>query len=164
MAGNEQFEAHFVHTGQHYDDKMSQVFLDQLGLPKPTAMLGVGSGSHAEQTAALLTRFEPVLQQVQPHVVMVVGDVNSTMACAVAAAKFRLRDDFRWALQPTPRSRPIVVHVEAGLRSGDNDMPEEINRRITDAIADLLFTTEASATHHLAREGVAVSGYFSWVM
>ncbi len=160
MVGNARFEPHFVHTGQHYDDKMSQVFLDQLGLPTPMAMLGVGSGTHAEQTAALLARFEPVLQQVQPHVVLVVGDVNSTMACALAAAKFRLRDEFSWALQPTPRSRPIVVHVEAGLRSGDNDMPEEINRRVTDAIADLLFTTEASASENLAREGVAAQRVF----
>jgi UDP-N-acetylglucosamine 2-epimerase (non-hydrolysing) len=160
MAGNTRFEPHFVHTGQHYDDKMSQVFLDQLGLPKPTAMLGVGSGSHAEQTATLLTRFESVLQQLQPHVVIVVGDVNSTMACALAAAKFRLRDAFSWTLQAAPRTRPIVAHVEAGLRSGDNDMPEEINRRVTDAIADLLFTTEASATKHLAREGVAAERVF----
>ncbi|MBP9084972.1 MAG: UDP-N-acetylglucosamine 2-epimerase (non-hydrolyzing), partial [Kofleriaceae bacterium] len=131
-----------------------------LGLPKPTAMLGVGSGTHAEQTAALLTRFEPVLEQLQPHVVIVVGDVNSTMACALAAAKFRLRDEFTWALQASPRARPIVAHVEAGLRSGDNDMPEEINRRVTDAIADLLFTTEASATEHLAYEGVAAERVF----
>lgn len=160
MAANARFEPHFVHTGQHYDDKMSQVFLDQLGLPNPTAMLGVGSGTHAEQTAALLTRFESVLQQVQPHVVIVVGDVNSTMACALAAAKFRLRDEFSWSLQASPRSRPIVAHVEAGLRSGDHDMPEEINRRVTDAIADLLFTTEASADQHLAHEGVAAERVF----
>lgn len=160
MADHARFEPHFVHTGQHYDDKMSQVFLDQLGLPKPAAMLSVGSGSHAEQTAALMTRFEPVLQRLQPHVVIVVGDVNSTMACALAAAKFRLREEFSWDLQATPRTRPIVVHVEAGLRSGDNDMPEEINRRVTDAIADVLFTTEASATEHLAREGVATERVF----
>ncbi len=160
MAGNARFEPHFVHTGQHYDDKMSQVFLDQLGLPKPTVMLGVGSGSHAEQTAALLTRFELALAQIQPHVVIVVGDVNSTMACALAAAKFRLRDEFTWALEKSRRSRPIVAHVEAGLRSGDLDMPEEINRRVTDSIADLLFTTEASADLHLAREGVAAERVF----
>ena len=160
MAANARFEPYFVHTGQHYDDKMSQVFLEQLGLPKPNAMLGVGSGSHAEQTAALLTRFEQVLKQIQPHAVIVVGDVNSTMACALAAAKFRLRDEFSWTLQAAPRSRPLVAHVEAGLRSGDSDMPEEINRRITDAIADLLFTTEASADQNLAREGVAAERVF----
>lgn len=148
-------EPYFVHTGQHYDDKMSQVFLDQLGLPAPTAMLGVGSGTHAEQTAALMQRFEPVLEQLQPHVVMVVGDVNSTLACALTAAKFQLRAPFRWQLEAAPRTRPVVVHVEAGLRSGDNGMPEEINRRATDAISDLLFTTEAAANEHLAREGVA---------
>ena len=123
-------------------------------------MLGVGSGTHAEQTAALLTRFELVLEQIQPHVVIVVGDVNSTMACALAAAKFRLRNEFSWTLQARPRSRPIVAHVEAGLRSGDHDMPEEINRRVTDAIADLMFTTEASADQHLAREGVAAERVF----
>ena len=147
-------EPSFVHTGQHYDDRMSQVFLDQLGLPAPAAMLGVGSGTHAAQTAAVMQRFEPVLERLQPHVVIVVGDVNSTVACALTAAKFGLRQPFSWALEAGPRTRPVVVHVEAGLRSGDHAMPEEINRRATDAISDLLFTTEPSANANLAREGV----------
>jgi UDP-N-acetylglucosamine 2-epimerase (non-hydrolysing) len=154
LSSDSWFQPYFVHTGQHYDDKMSQVFLDQLGLPTPDSMLGVGSGSHSAQTAAVLERFEPVLEQVQPHVVIVVGDVNSTLACALAASKFRLRESFAWSLDSAPRFRPIVAHVEAGLRSGDLDMPEEINRRATDAISDLMFTTEAAAGENLRREGV----------
>jgi UDP-N-acetylglucosamine 2-epimerase (non-hydrolysing) len=155
LSASPRYQPYFVHTGQHYDDKMSQVFLQQLGLPRPDYMLDVGSGSHAQQTALLIQRFESVLAHVQPHVVIVVGDVNSTMACALVAAKFQLRDQFSFALDAQPRQRPVIAHVEAGLRSGDNDMPEEINRRVTDAIADLHFTTEASAGVHLHNEGVA---------
>lgn len=153
LAASDRIQPYFVHTGQHYDQALSAVFLEQLGLPAPAFELSVGSGSHAEQTGAILTRFEPVLSAVQPHIVVVVGDVNSTVACALAAAKFHLDRPFATALGP--RRRPVVAHVEAGLRSGDLDMPEEINRRVTDALADLCFTTEASAHDHLRREGVA---------
>ncbi len=153
LGATRRFSSTFVHTGQHYDEAMSAVFLAQLGLPAPAFELGIGSGTHAAQTAAVMTRFEPVLREVQPHVVVVVGDVNSTLACALTASKFTLERPFTSGLGP--RTRPIVAHVEAGLRSGDLDMPEEINRRATDAIADVLFTTEASAGEHLRREGIA---------
>ena len=126
-----------VHTEQHYDDAMSSAFFTDLQIPSPDWTLGVGSGSHAVQTAEVLRRFEPVLLEVKPDVVVVVGDVNSTAACALAAAKLGIR----------------VAHVEAGLRSFDRSMPEEINRVVTDAIANLLFTTEESANEHLRREG-----------
>ena len=126
-----------LHTGQHYDAKMSQVFFDELGLPKPDVYLGVGSGSHAEQTARVMTAFEKVLFDRRPDLVVVVGDVNSTMACAIAAAKVGV----------------AVAHVEAGLRSFDRAMPEEINRVVTDAVSDLLFTTSRTANENLRREG-----------
>jgi UDP-N-acetylglucosamine 2-epimerase (non-hydrolysing) len=155
LAASPRIRPTFVHTGQHYDDVMSDVFLRQLGLPRPHFELAVGSASHARQTAAILTGFEPVLAEVQPHVVIVAGDVNSTLACALAAAKFVLDRPFACALDGGPRTRPIVAHVEAGLRSGDRDMPEEHNRRVTDALADLLFATEAAAVDNLRREGVA---------
>jgi UDP-N-acetylglucosamine 2-epimerase (non-hydrolysing) len=154
ISGNPRMTGTYVHTGQHYDDAMSAVFVEQLGLPAPDFELAVGSGSHAAQTALIMARFEAVLTQVQPHVVMVVGDVNSTVACALAAAKFTLDRPFSWTIDRSLRRRPIVAHVEAGLRSGDLDMPEEINRRVTDAVADVLFTTEASADANLTREGV----------
>ncbi|MGZ3184198.1 MAG: non-hydrolyzing UDP-N-acetylglucosamine 2-epimerase [Telluria sp.] len=127
-----------VHTGQHFDDAMSRRHFDALGLPEPDINLDVGGGSHAQQTAAVLQRFEPVLQDVRPDAVLVVGDVNSTLACALVAAK---------------RHVP-VIHVEAGLRSGDRGMAEEINRILTDQLSDLLFTTEASASVNLQREGI----------
>jgi len=127
-----------VHTGQHYDDEMSQVFFDDLGLPQPDVYLGVGSGSHAEQTAKVMLAFEPVLKEQKPDLVLVVGDVNSTLACALVCAKMDVP----------------VAHVEAGLRSFDRTMPEEINRVLTDQIADLLFTTERDADENLRREGV----------
>ena len=146
------FEAHLIHTGQHYDDALSRVFFDDLQIPKPDIDLNVGSASHAVQTAEVMKRFEPVLEQEQPHAVIVVGDVNSTIACALVATKFRLDKGFAW--HGAQRNRPIVVHVEAGLRSFDDDMPEEINRRLTDVISDLLFVTESDAREHLEQEGV----------
>jgi UDP-N-acetylglucosamine 2-epimerase (non-hydrolysing) len=133
-----EFAPVIVHTGQHYDDKLSRVFFDELGIPRPEVNLNVGSGTHAQQTAAVMTAFEPVLVERAADMVLVVGDVNSTIACALVAAK---------------RGVP-VAHVEAGLRSFDRTMPEEINRVLTDQISDLLFTTEASAQQHLQREGI----------
>jgi UDP-N-acetylglucosamine 2-epimerase (non-hydrolysing) len=127
-----------VHTGQHYDEAMSTLFFDQLRIPRPDVNLEVGSGSHAAQTASILSRFEPILLERRPDLVLVVGDVNSTVACSLAAVKLGI----------------AVAHVEAGLRSFDRTMPEEINRIVTDAIADLLFVTEASGIDNLTREGV----------
>ncbi len=127
-----------VHTGQHYDEKMSQFFFVDLGMPKPHVDLGVGSGSHAKQTGEVLMRIEPIMEQEQPDVVVVVGDVNSTLAATLAAAKLGIP----------------VAHVEAGLRSFDRSMPEEINRLMTDSVADYLFTTEELAGEHLRREGI----------
>ncbi len=128
-----------VHTGQHYDQRMSQAFFDDLHLPRPDINLDVGSASHAVQTANIMQRFEPVLLEHQPDAVLVVGDVNSTIACGLVASKLHVP----------------LIHVEAGLRSGDRTMPEEINRVLTDAISDLLFVTEPSAVENLLREGVA---------
>ena len=132
------FESLVVHTGQHYDERMSDVFFRQLELPRPDVYLGVGSGSHAEQTAKVMVAFEEVVLRERPDLVLVVGDVNSTLACALVAAKLHVP----------------VAHVEAGLRSGDRRMPEEINRLATDAIADYLFVTEQSGLDHLETEGV----------
>jgi UDP-N-acetylglucosamine 2-epimerase (non-hydrolysing) len=126
-----------VHTGQHYDTVMSGVFFDELRIPRPDIDLGAGSGSHAQQTAAIMSAFEPVLLEYQPNMVVVVGDVNSTLACALVAAKLGVR----------------VAHVEAGLRSFDRSMPEEINRILTDQLSDLLFVTEESGLANLRREG-----------
>jgi UDP-N-acetylglucosamine 2-epimerase (non-hydrolysing) len=128
-----------VHTGQHYDERMSDLFFRQLEIPEPDINLEVGSGSHAVQTAAIMTAFEPVVLKYDPAAVVVVGDVNSTIACGLVAVKRGVR----------------LVHVEAGLRSFDRTMPEEINRLLTDAISDLLFCTEQSAVENLRREGVA---------
>jgi UDP-N-acetylglucosamine 2-epimerase (non-hydrolysing) len=127
-----------LHTGQHYDQGMSHQLFDDLGLPRPDINLEVGSGSHAVQTAEVMKRFEPALDEHQPACVLVVGDVNSTLACTLVAVK---------------KSVP-VVHVEAGLRSWDRRMPEEINRVLTDQVADRLYTTERSALDNLLREGV----------
>ncbi len=127
-----------VHTGQHYDNDMKHSFFEQLNIPEPDMDLGVGSGSHAIQTAEIMRRFEPVMDAEQPRAVLVVGDVNSTIACSLVAVK---------------KGVP-VIHVEAGLRSGDRTMPEEINRILTDQISDLLFTTESSAADNLMREGI----------
>jgi UDP-N-acetylglucosamine 2-epimerase (non-hydrolysing) len=130
--------AQLLHTGQHYDAAMSDSFFADLGIPRPDHHLEVGSASHAVQTAEVMKRFEPVLESVQPRAVLVVGDVNSTLACALVAAKRGVR----------------VIHVEAGLRSYDRSMPEEINRVLTDQISDLLFITERSALANLQREGI----------
>ncbi len=134
----ERFDARLVHTGQHYDEAMKDAFFRQLRIPEPDIDLGVGSGTHAVQTAEIMRRFEPVLDQLDPDIVLVVGDVNSTIACALVATKKDI----------------AVVHVEAGLRSGDRRMPEEINRVLTDQISDLLFTTEPEGASNLLREGV----------
>jgi len=130
--------ARLVHTGQHYDHALDGQFFDVLGLPAPDAHLGVGSGTHAVQTAQAMERFEPVLDAARVGAVLVVGDVNSSLACALVAAK---------------KGVP-VLHVEAGLRSGDWSMPEEINRVLIDRLSDLLFTTERSAAENLRREGI----------
>jgi len=127
-----------VHTGQHYDAELSDIFFRELQLPPPVYFLGVGSGTHAEQTARVMLAFEPVCMELRPDLVVVVGDVNSTLACALTAAKLGIP----------------VAHVEAGLRSFDRTMPEEINRVVTDAVADYLFATEPSAVENLRREGV----------
>ena len=127
-----------LHTGQHYDAKMSQIFFDELGIPRPDVYLSVGSGTHAEQTARVMVAFEKVLLDKPADMVVVVGDVNSTLACTITAAKL-------W----TP-----VAHVEAGLRSFDRNMPEEINRIVTDSLSDLLFTTSRDAGEILRRTGV----------
>lgn len=138
-----------VHTGQHYDANMSDSFFNDLELPRPDISLGVGSGSHSVQTAKIMERFESVVMNECPHLVMVLGDVNSTVACALVTTKTICAGngagrDFI----------PKLAHVEAGLRSFDRTMPEEINRIVTDAISDYLFTTENSANENLLREGV----------
>lgn len=130
-----------LHTGQHYDESMKRQFFEQLQIPQPDIDLGVGSGSHAVQTAQIMLQFEPVLERVRPAAILVVGDVNSTVACALTAIK---------------RGIP-VVHVEAGLRSGDRSMPEEINRLITDQLSARLYLTERSAFDNLLREGIESS-------
>ncbi len=131
-------EGILVHTGQHYDEGMSDVFFRDLGIPVPDVYLGAGSGTHAAQTARIMVEFEKVCEDQKPDLVVVVGDVNSTMACTIVAAKLLIP----------------VAHVEAGLRSFDRTMPEEINRLVTDALADILFTTSRDADENLKREGV----------
>jgi UDP-N-acetylglucosamine 2-epimerase (non-hydrolysing) len=130
-----------VHTGQHYDEKMSDVFFSELGVPAPDVNLGVGSGSHAVQTATVMTRFEIVCEREKPDWIVVVGDVNSTLACTLVGAKMGIS----------------VAHVEAGLRSFDRTMPEEINRIVTDSLADLLLTPSLDADQNLKREGIVDS-------
>ena len=138
------FDVRLVHTGQHYDEKMSDVFFRELELPTPDEFLGVGSGSHAEQTARTMMAFERVCERTRPQVVIVVGDVNSTLACAITAKKLCVP----------------VGHIEAGLRSGDWTMPEEVNRVATDAISDYLFTPSPDADENLRRQGVPSSKIF----
>jgi UDP-N-acetylglucosamine 2-epimerase (non-hydrolysing) len=137
MRRHKEIEPILVHTGQHYDEKLSEIFFRQMGIPAPDVNLGVGSGSHAAQTAEILKRIEPVLIHQKPDLVLVVGDVNSTIAVSLAAAKLGVS----------------IAHVEAGLRSFDRTMPEEINRVLTDAISDYLFVTEEDAVQHLLKEG-----------
>jgi UDP-N-acetylglucosamine 2-epimerase (non-hydrolysing) len=129
-----------IHTGQHYDREMNEVFFEELGIPQPDVFMGAGGGSHAEQTAKIMTAFETLCQRQKPDAVLVVGDVNSTLACSIVAKKLSIP----------------VAHVEAGLRSGDMSMPEEINRLVTDSISDWFFVTEPSGVDHLHREGKAV--------
>lgn len=143
LAAYSEVEQTLIHTGQHYDANMSDVFFQQLGLPAPDVNLGVGSGSHAKQTAEIMTRFEVAVQD-RPDLVLVYGDVNSTMAAALVCAKLGIP----------------IGHVEAGLRSGDRSMPEEINRLITDQLADLLFTPSEDANCNLRREGVSEEKIF----
>lgn len=131
------FSYKLVHTGQHYDREMNDVFFEELGIPRPDIHLGACGGSHAEQTARIMTGFERACLEERPDLVMVVGDVNSTLACSITAKKLGVD----------------VAHVEAGLRSGDMTMPEEINRRVTDSISDHLFVTEKAGVHNLLAEG-----------
>jgi UDP-N-acetylglucosamine 2-epimerase (non-hydrolysing) len=135
-----------VHTGQHYGDLMSDSFFNDLKLPKPDVHMGVDSGSHAAQSAEIMRRFEKILLAERPDIVVVVGDVNSTLACALVTAKISF---------DSSGSRPLIAHVESGLRSFDRTMPEEINRIVTDHVADLLFVTEESAIKSLLNEGIS---------
>ncbi|MDI6746179.1 MAG: UDP-N-acetylglucosamine 2-epimerase (non-hydrolyzing) [Rhodocyclaceae bacterium] len=128
-----------IHTGQHYDREMNEVFFEELGIPQPDVFMGAGGGSHAQQTAKIMMAFEELCQASKPDAVLVVGDVNSTLACSIVAKKLHIP----------------VAHVEAGLRSGDRSMPEEINRLVTDSITDWFFVTEPSGVEHLRREGKA---------
>jgi UDP-N-acetylglucosamine 2-epimerase (non-hydrolysing) len=139
QAATRRVEYKLVHTGQHYDEKMSGIFFAELGIAAPDINLEVGSGSHAQQTATIMMKFEPVCLEEKPDWVVVVGDVNSSVACALVAAKLGIK----------------VAHVEAGLRSFDRTMPEEINRLVTDALADLLLTPSEDANENLRREGAA---------
>ena len=132
------------HTGQHYDQKMSKIFFDELELPEPDFYLGVGSGSHAQQTARVMMEFEKILLSEKPDLIIVVGDVNSTIACSLTAVKLNIK----------------TAHVEAGLRSFDREMPEEINRILTDTISDLLFVTEQSGLNNLRNEGISQNKMF----
>ena len=137
-------EPYLIHTGQHYDHEMSELFFQHLGLPEPDRYLGVGSGDHGEQTGRIMIDFERVVRDIQPDLVVVVGDVNSTIACGLVAVKAGI----------------ALAHVEAGLRSFDRSMPEEINRVLTDQISDYLFTTEPSAAENLRREGIDAGRIF----
>ena len=133
-----------IHTGQHYDREMNEVFFEELGIPSPDAFLGAGGGTHAQQTAKIMTAYEELCAREKPDCALVVGDVNSTLACSIVAKK---------ACIP-------VAHVEAGLRSGDMTMPEEINRLVTDAIADWFFVSEPSGMDHLLHEGKPAAAIF----
>ncbi|UCG57504.1 MAG: UDP-N-acetylglucosamine 2-epimerase (non-hydrolyzing) [Phycisphaerales bacterium] len=141
---HDDIEPVLVHTGQHYDEKMSELFFRQLEIPEPDVNLEVGSASHAVQTAEIMKRFEPVLIEHRPDAVLVVGDVNSTISCGLVAVKLGIK----------------LVHIEAGLRSYDRSMPEEINRVLTDSISDLLFCTEQSGVDNLIREGISKDKVF----
>ena len=134
----ERIEPLLVHTGQHYDELMSDLFFRELGIPEPDVNLGVGSGTHAVQTAEIMKAFEPIVLEYKPDAVIVVGDVNSTIACGLVAVKMGIK----------------LIHIEAGFRSFDRSMPEEINRVLTDAISDFLFCTEQSGLDDLIRESI----------
>jgi UDP-N-acetylglucosamine 2-epimerase (non-hydrolysing) len=155
LAAVEQIHHVLVHTGQHYDHNMSDSFFNDLELPRPDLCLGVGSASHSVQTARIMERFESVIVNEQPHLVLVVGDVNSTAACALVTKKTWCRGD-----QGAKDFIPKLAHVEAGLRSFDRTMPEEINRIVTDSVSDYLFTTEESANQNLVHEGIPAEHIF----
>jgi UDP-N-acetylglucosamine 2-epimerase (non-hydrolysing) len=144
LQASKKFAFKLVHTGQHYDREMSDVFFEELDIPKPDFHLGAGGGTHAQQTAKIMVAFEETCQQERPDCVLVVGDVNSTLACSIVAKKLHIP----------------VAHVEAGLRSGDMRMPEEINRLVTDAISDWFFVTESTAIDNLLREGKDAESVF----
>lgn len=141
---DEEFESFLIHTGQHYDRKLSELFFEQLDMPKPDIFLGVGSSSHAEQTAKIMIEIEKSFSSLKPDLIMVFGDVNSTMAAVIVAAKLRIK----------------IAHVEAGLRSFDKSMPEEINRIVTDRLSDYLFVSEPSGMRNLQNEGVPIEKIF----
>lgn len=140
----ERFEPILVHTGQHYDREMSEVFFKDLGLPRPGIYLDCGGGTHAQQTAKIMVRLEEIFVRIKPHLVIVVGDVNSTLAGALVAVKLNI----------------AIAHIESGLRSNDRTMPEEINRLLTDAVSDYLFTTCLSANKNLLNEGISAKKIF----
>jgi len=147
-----------VHTGQHYDLNMSDAFFQDLGLPEPDLHLGVGSGTHAEQTGQVMIAYEKVLLEKKPDLVVVVGDVNSTVACALAASKIIYTSSPNNGQRTMDHGRgckPLIAHLEAGLRSFDRTMPEEINRLLTDALADILWSPSQDADENLMREGVS---------
>lgn len=141
----ESFEISIIHTGQHYDEKMSSVFFDELNIPKPDFYLNVGSASHAKQTADIMIKFEELLIKKRPDLIIVVGDVNSTIACALVASKLEIK----------------IAHIESGLRSFNRSMPEEINRIVTDHISDILFAPSASAVENLSNEGLGKLTYYT---
>lgn len=149
------FQAVILHTGQHYDFNMSESFLKDLELPKPHFFLGVGSGGHTQQTARIMVEFEKVLIRERPQVIIVVGDVNSTLACALVASKTKYYSSKDNYSSPGSLNRPLIGHVEAGLRSFDMTMPEEVNRILTDAVSDMLFTHSYEGTQNLLREGMS---------
>jgi UDP-N-acetylglucosamine 2-epimerase (non-hydrolysing) len=137
LRAHKRLDFRIIHTGQHYDREMNEVFFEELGIPQPDTFMAAGGGSHSQQTAKIMVAFEELCQTDRPDAVLVVGDVNSTLACSIVAKKLNIP----------------VAHVEAGLRSGDMTMPEEINRLVTDSIADFFFVTEPSGVAHLKREG-----------
>lgn len=143
-ATGEDISFRLIHTGQHYDKKMSGAFFEQLGIPEPHVNLEAGGGTQAEQTAAIMVRYEQLLMQQKPDFTLVVGDVTSTMACAITAQKMHVK----------------VIHVEAGIRSGDWTMPEEINRLVTDSISNYFFTTTEAAGENLKEVALPMIGFF----
>ncbi len=154
-------DTRIVHTGQHYDYNMSKAFFDDLNLPEPDFHLNAGSGTHAEQTGQVMIAYETVLLKEQPNLVVVVGDVNSTMATTIAAAKISCPPNQEPQSTSHPYGRrPFIAHLEAGLRSFDRSMPEEINRIVTDALADILWTPSSDADENLINEGISSKKIF----